>query len=183
MHIFLLHNDLSSVVNIHHRCRFVCMTPIHWLFTLNRSFLRLFVSCLVCWPHTDFFHVSSTCVTGFVSFAFVVFWLTLNRSLFWFYCIWHCLLTRHWFVQCQQHLYIGVVLQYNFGSMAALWTSHRFNTFIFHFGTVYLVLLHKGCHILYVFGLNSTMCSHIVGTCICQATRSLITLWWMLITL
>ena len=34
-------------------------------------------------------------------------------------CIWHCLLTRHWFVKCQQHLYIGVILQYNSGSIAA----------------------------------------------------------------
>ena len=25
------------------------------------------------------------------------------------------------------------------------------------------IILDKGCHILYVFGLNSTMCSHIVG--------------------
>ena len=25
------------------------------------------------------------------------------------------------------------------------------------------IILDKGCHILYVFGLNSTVCSHIVG--------------------
>ena len=25
------------------------------------------------------------------------------------------------------------------------------------------IILDKGCHILYVFGLNSTMCSHIVS--------------------
>ena len=25
------------------------------------------------------------------------------------------------------------------------------------------IILEKGCHILYVLGLNSTMCSHIVG--------------------
>ena len=25
------------------------------------------------------------------------------------------------------------------------------------------IVLDKGCHILYVFGLNSTVCSHIVG--------------------
>ena len=25
------------------------------------------------------------------------------------------------------------------------------------------IILDKGCHILYVFGLNSTLCSHIVG--------------------
>ena len=25
------------------------------------------------------------------------------------------------------------------------------------------IILDKGCHILYVFGLNSTVCSHVVG--------------------
>ena len=42
-------------------------------------------------PDTDLFHVSSssTCVIGFVSFAFTVRWLTSNRSLFRFYCFWH----------------------------------------------------------------------------------------------
>ena len=67
--------------------------------------------------HSFYFYVSSPCVTCFFSFAFTVCWLTLNRSLFRFYCIWHCLLTRHWFGQ--QHLYAGVILQYNSGSMAA----------------------------------------------------------------
>ena len=64
-------------------------------------------------------YVSSKCITGFVYFTFTVCWLTLNRSLFQFYCICHCLLARHWFVQCQEHLYIGVSLHYNSGSMAA----------------------------------------------------------------
>ena len=43
-----------------------------------------------------------------------------------------------------------------------LWTSHRFNTFIFHLDTLYYIILGKGCHILYVFGLISTVCSHVV---------------------
>ena len=44
-----------------------------------------------------------------------------------------------------------------------LWTSHRFNTFIFHLDTLYYIILGKGCHISYVFGLISTVCSHVVG--------------------
>ena len=106
------------------------------------------------------FHVSSTSVTGFVSFAFTACWLTLNRSLFRFYCIWNCLLTRHWFVSstCTLRLSCSIILF----QWLLLWTSPSFNTFIFHLGTVYL---HHfiSCHILYVFGLNSTVCSHIVG--------------------
>ena len=43
---------------------------------------------------------------------------------------------------------------------------------------IYLIL-GKGCYILYVFGLNSTVCSHIVGIHF-LATRSLITLRWTL---
>ena len=110
------------------------------------------------------FHVSSTCVTGFVSFAFTVFWLTLNRSLFQFYYIWHCLLTRHWFVQCQQHLYIGVILQYNSGSVAADFEQVTVSIRLFFTWLLCIyIILDKGCHILYVFGLNSTVCSHIVG--------------------
>ena len=79
------------------------------------------------------FHVCSTCVTAFVSFVFTVCWMTLNMSLFRFYCIWHCLLTRHWFAQCPQHLYIGIILQY-------------------------YIILDKGCHIFFAFCLNSMVC-------------------------
>ena len=130
--MFLLHNDLSSVISIHHRCRFVCMIPMHWLLTLNiviisvilftvlfanqimifstsaaplvlSRFLNssalaanfeqvivpvIFNQILICF-------MSAARVTGFVSFAFTMCWLTLNRSLFQFYCIRHCLLTRH----------------------------------------------------------------------------------------
>ena len=117
------------------------------------------------------FHGSSVCdATSFVSFAFTVCWRTLNRSLFRSYSIWHCLLSRDWFVQYQQQLYIGVILQYNSGSMAATLNKSPFqylyftwvlcvNTFI----SLGYIILDKGCHILYVFGLNSTVCSHTVG--------------------
>ena len=35
--------------------------------------------------------------------------------------------------------------------------------FIFTWVLCIYIILDKGCHILYVFGLNSTVCSHIVG--------------------
>ena len=38
------------------------------------------------------------------------------------------------------------------------------------------IILDKGYHVLYVFGLNSMVCSHIVGVHFCLGTRSLITL-------
>ena len=142
-------------------CYLVFLIPVHWLLPLNRSIFRLLVSCLACEPDTDLFHVSSTCVTGFVFFALTVYWMTLNRSLFWFYYIWHFLLTRHWFFQCQQHLYIRVILQYNSGLMAA--DIEQVTVSIRWFFTWLLciyIILDKGCHILYIFGLNSTACSH-----------------------
>ena len=126
------------------------------------------------------FHVTSTCVTGLVSFSFLVCWLTLNRSLFRFYCICHCLLTKNWFVQCQQHLYIGIILQYNSGSLSAdfeqVIVSIRFFFFFTWILCIYTIL-EKNCLILCVFGLNSTVRNHIVGV---HLTRSLNTLWWML---
>ena len=61
-------------------------------------------------------------------------------------------------------MYIGVILQYNSGSVAAdseqaTVSVHLFFTWVLR---IY-ILLDKGCHILYVFDLNSTVCSHIVG--------------------
>ena len=110
------------------------------------------------------FHVSSTRVTGFVSVAFTVCWLNLNRSLFRFYYIWHCLLTRHWFVQCQQYLYIRVNLQYNSGSIAADFEQVTVSIRLFFTWVLCIyIILDKSCHILYGFGLNSMVCSHIVG--------------------
>ena len=140
--MFLLHNDLPSVISIHHRRRFVCMTLIHWLLTLNRSLFGLFVvicflvicflSCLL----TKYWFVSFQQHMCHWSCLLCIYdcWLTLNRSLFRFYCIWHCLLTRHWFVQCQQHLYIGVTLQYNSGSMAATFNNSPFQQVYFSLG-------------------------------------------------
>ena len=152
--MFLLHNDLSSVISTQYRCRFLCMAPIHWLFVPVICFLPClltryrFVSCQQHKRH----RFCLLCIYGVLA--------TLNRSLFRFYCIWNCLLTRHWFVSstCTLRLSCSIILF----QWLLLWTSHSFNTFIFHLGTVYL---HHfiDCHILYVFGLNSTVCSHIVG--------------------
>ena len=137
--------------------------------TLNRLLFRLFVSwlfvsCLACWPDTDLCHVSSTCVIDFVSLAFKVCWLALNRSLFRFHCIWHCLLIRHWFAQCQQHLNIGVILQYNYGSVVVDFEQVTVSIrFLFTWVLCIYIILDKGCHILYVFSLDSTVCSHMLG--------------------
>ena len=40
-------------------------------------------------------------------------------------------------------------------------TSHRFNTFFTWVQCIYIIF-DKGCHILYVFGLNGKVCSQIV---------------------
>ena len=64
----------------------------------------------------------------------------------------------------QQHLYIGVILQYNSGSMAD--DCEQVNVSIRLFCTWVLciyIILEKGCHILYVSGLNSMVCNNIVG--------------------
>ena len=51
------------------------------------------------------------------------------------------------------------ILQYNSGSMAAALNKSSFQYVYFSLG---YIILGKGCHILYVFGLNSTVFSHIV---------------------
>ena len=141
--MFLLHNDLPSVISIHHRCHFVCMTSIHWLllWTCHCSgylfpvylFSALFANQIrICF-------MPATRVTGFVSFAFRVCWLMLNRWLLYCtYCIWHYLLTRHWFVQCSSTCTLGLSYSIILIQWLLLWTSHSFNTFIFHLGTLYL---------------------------------------------
>ena len=55
-------------------------------------------------------------------------------------------------------------MQYNFGSMAADFEQVTVSIRLFFTWLLYIyIILDKGCHILYVFGLNSTVCSHIVG--------------------
>ena len=48
-----------------------------------------------------------------------------------------------------------------FLSYGVLWQQVTVSIRLFF--TWVLCILDKGCHILYVFGLNSTVCSHIVG--------------------
>ena len=45
---------------------------------------------------------------------------------------WHCVLTRHWIVQGQQRLYIGVILQYNSGSVAVDFEQVNKSKFYLH---------------------------------------------------
>ena len=100
---------------------------------------------------------------GFFSFAFTLCWLTLSKSLFRFYCIWHCLLTGHWFVQCSRTCKLGLSRSIILVQWLLLGTSHCFNRFVFIWILCIYIILDKVCYILYVFGLNSTVCSHIVG--------------------
>ena len=61
-------------------------------------------------------------------------------------------------------MYIGVILQYNSGSMAADFEEVIVSISLFFTWVLCIyIILDKGWHILYVFGLNSTVCSYIVG--------------------
>ena len=61
-------------------------------------------------------------------------------------------------------MYNGAILQYNFGSMAADFEQVTVSARLFFIWVLCIyIFLDKGCHILYVFGLNSTVCSHRVG--------------------
>ena len=60
-------------------------------------------------------------------------------------------------------MYIGVILQYNSCSMAAEFEQVTVSTCLFFTWVLCIyIILQKGCHILYVFGLNGTVCSIIV---------------------
>ena len=106
------------------------------------------------------FHVSSTCVTGFVSFAFTVCWLTLTS---------HCssFVVSGTVYQLEIYLFnvnsTAVILQYNFGSMTTDFEQVTVSIWLFFTWVLCIyIILYKGCNILYVFGLNTTVCSHIV---------------------
>ena len=61
-------------------------------------------------------------------------------------------------------LNIGVTLQCNSGSMAADFEQVTVSIRLFFTWVLCIyIILDKGCHIFYVFGLNSTVCSQIVG--------------------
>ena len=60
-------------------------------------------------------------------------------------------------------MYIAVNLQYNFGSIAADFEQITVSIRLFFTWVLCIyIILDKGCHILYDFGLNN-VCSHIVG--------------------
>ena len=64
----------------------------------------------------------------------------------------------------QQYLNIGVILQYKSGSMNADFEQVTVSILLFFTWVLCIfIMLDKGCHILYVFSLNSTVCSHTVG--------------------
>ena len=57
-----------------------------------------------------------------------------------------------------------VILYYSSGSMAADFEQVIFSIGLFFTWVLCIyIILDKGCHILYVFGLNSTVYSHILG--------------------
>ena len=57
----------------------------------------------------------------------------------------------------------GVILQYNSGSMAADFEQVTISIRLFFTWPLCIyIILDKVCHILYVFGLNSTVRNHIV---------------------
>ena len=61
-------------------------------------------------------------------------------------------------------MYIGVILQCNYGSMVADFEQVIVSISLFFTWVLFIyIIIDKGCHVLYVFGLNNTVCSHIVG--------------------
>ena len=142
-------------------CYLVYLIPAHWLLTWNKSLFWLFVSwylflallpnqiliCFLSAAHVS--PVSSPLQLWFVGYFEQVI------DLF-FFCIWHCLLTRNRFVQCQQHLYVEVILQCISGLMAVDFEQITVSIRLFFTWVLRVdIILDKVCHILYVLSLNS----------------------------
>ena len=146
--MFLPHNNLSSVISIHHRCRFhlhdsdtlaidsehdpdiVAIDFEQVIVTVICFLVICFLPCLL----TRYWFVSCQQHMCHRFCLLCIYGVLADWSLFRYYCIWHCLLTRNWFVQCQQHLYIGVILQYNSGSVAAFLNKTPFQYICFSLG-------------------------------------------------
>ena len=61
-------------------------------------------------------------------------------------------------------MYIEVILQYNSGLMAADFEQVTVSIRLFFTWVLCIyIILDKGYHIVYVFGMNSTVCSQTVG--------------------
>ena len=78
--MFLRHNDLSSVISIHHWCCFFCMILIHWLLTLNRSLFEFLCiwHCLL--TRHWFVQYQQNLYIGFSCSIILVQWLLLQTS-------------------------------------------------------------------------------------------------------
>ena len=122
--MFLLHNDMSSVNSIHHQCCFVCMIPIHWLLTLNRSLFQFFFTVLfanqimICSTSAAHVPLVLSCLLNpsalTANFKQVIFPVFCFLAI----CVLPCLLTRYWFVSCQQDMCDRFRLLYIYGVLA-----------------------------------------------------------------
>ena len=99
-------------------------------------------------------------VTGFVSFGFTVCWLTLNRSLFRFYYIWHCLLTRHGFVQCSSTCTLGLSGSIILVQWLLTLNKSPFQYVYFSLGYCVFALFQIK---VFIFWILCRVCSHIIG--------------------
>ena len=62
------------------------------------------------------------------------------------------------------HVYVRTYLFFMFLSYGILWQQVTVSVGLFFTWVLCIyIILDKGCNILYVFGLNRTVCSHIVG--------------------
>ena len=105
--MFLLHNDLFSVISIRHRCRFVCMIPILW----TGHYSSYFVYCVVYANQIMIFSTSAahvplvlSCLLNPNALAADFEQVIVPVICFLVICFMPCLLTRHWFVSCPQHM-------------------------------------------------------------------------------
>ena len=122
---FEFEQDIVPIICFLVICFLSCLRKRYWFGLCQRHMCHRF--CLLC-------------IYGVLA--------ALNRSLFRFYYIWQFFLTRHWFVQCQQHFNIGVILQYNSDSMVAEYEQVTISIhLLFTWVLCIYIILDKGCHI------------------------------------
>ena len=138
--MFLLHNDLPSVISMHRRWRFVCMIPMNWLLTLNRSLFQLF--CLVCCLLTRQGFVPRQlhmCPWCYIDCLIPVRWLlTLNRSLFRFFLSGTVCWLDIDLLNISSTCTLGLSCSITLVQWLLTLNNSSFYTLIFHLGTVYL---------------------------------------------
>ena len=121
-----------------HWCYLICVVRVHWLLTLNSLLFRILLphlfanNIMICFKSAAHCHwFLLLCICGVLAH--------FEQVIVLVYCFWHCLLIEHWFVQCQQHLCIGVILQYNSGSVDPDFEQVTVSIrLLFHVGIVYL---------------------------------------------